>query len=460
MPADQDAYDAGVGAELVPVLAPGMGVHSRGARATSDVDSYDEGLRRGAAPAPTTLGRASRHYGSRAALFEAMEGYEDAADLAAAGDIDYTDVDAGVEVEDNDLEDEPPGVADVSDAELDDEDPVESLKGRLASNPGTAGYAGRHTQYRETFAKERSHAIGIAPRALSVAALDIPEKVRILRVLAREESGEEGYAAVNPDGEFNDPSHPAYQNYHVGLSWGLIQFTQRSGALGRVLRAAKRREAELTDLAPQHRFETLFGSSAEELLRVTNAATPEDRVAPVGGALLWEPVWTERFRAAGAVPHFTWAQNEVAVTDYFDPQLRYARWLGLSTPAALAILVDRAIHMGEAGALEWVMRAVGPVRSDADRAAALTALGHADLRAFQAANAPDLPIDGAWSPPTHAAMTFALRNLGAASPIPVDAPEQMLTRLVAAAQRESFGPRVERLAQDAELGDAVSYALA
>ena len=48
-------------------------------------------------------------------------------------------------------------------------------------------------------------------------------------------------AAVNADGEFNDPRHPCYQRTHLGLAWGIVQFTQRGGMLGRVLSACHRR---------------------------------------------------------------------------------------------------------------------------------------------------------------------------------------------------------------------------
>src|SRR5690606_35280369 len=159
------------------------------------------------------------------------------------------------------------------------------------------------------------------------------------------ESGAAGYSAINADSEYNDPSHPAYRRYHIGLSWGLIQFTQRSGSLGRVLQAIRRREATLADLPAEHRFDALFGPGADELLRVTTDSDPERRVAAVGGARLWEPVWVERFRAAGRVPHVMWSQNEIALTDYFDPNIRSAEWLGFDTARSLAMLVDRCIHM-------------------------------------------------------------------------------------------------------------------
>ena len=50
---------------------------------------------------------------------------------------------------------------------------------------------------------------------------------------------------------------------HHGLSWGIVQFTQRGGMLGRVLEAASRRDRPV----PQ-----VFGPASDELVRVTTAA--------------------------------------------------------------------------------------------------------------------------------------------------------------------------------------------
>ena len=58
-----------------------------------------------------------------------------------------------------------------------------------------------------------------APQELTPA-----ERLHIIDVVARFESGPAGYAAVNPDGEFNTPWLAQYQKVHVGLSWGFVQF--------------------------------------------------------------------------------------------------------------------------------------------------------------------------------------------------------------------------------------------
>ncbi|MFL5540754.1 MAG: hypothetical protein ACJ8J0_17310, partial [Longimicrobiaceae bacterium] len=320
---------------------------------------------------------------------------------------------------------------------------------------------GRDPGYSDEEPEEVPLPVGRAAQALAVVPLDIAEKVRILRVVARAESGADAYTAINPDNEYNDPRHPAYHRYHIGLSWGFIQFTQRSGALGRVLQAVQRREDALGAALPaEQRMAALFGPNARALVDVTTARDDEARVAEVGGKPLWEPEWTARFRAAGRVPHVTYAQNEVAVTDYVDPFLRFAHWLGFDHARALAMLWDRCIHMGGGGGTSWIMRACGPVRTDEERRAALAALGHADLRAFQQSQAPHLAADGRWGPRSHAALVAALRALGAGSPVAIPTRDDLLQRLVDAGAGTGFQRRLAALhANGADFDDATTYAL-
>ena len=452
--ADQDAYDQGIAAELSAdsqesgnetgdyLEAPYYGSAFSGGDADDDddeaeygqafaedesvdreEDGYEDGVAYGAA------------YGAAAVT----DGYEDAAALYGA--VGYAADEGNV-------------------ATLEPETPVEAESYSEAS----AAYelsTGRDPAYSEQLPEEEELPAGGVSRALATVALDIPEKVRVVRVVAVAESGRDGYSAINPDNEYRDPNHPAYQRYHIGLSWGLIQFTQRSGALGRVLSKIKEREDRAgSAIAAEHRFAQLFGPDHEELLRVTNASTEEARVAPVGGANLWDAVWTARFRAAGNVPHVQYAQNEVALTDYVDPNLRVAAWLDFCTPRALAMLVDRCIHMGNGGGISWIMRSCGPIQTQADREAALRALGHADLRAFQTAFGQGLAVDGQWGPRSHAALTSALRALGSRSPIQVPTRDALLQRLVDAARGRRFHRRLSALHQNrTDFTDDTLYAL-
>lgn len=296
--------------------------------------------------------------------------------------------------------------------------------------------------------------------ALAAVPLDIPEQIRILRVVGQAESGSDGYSAVNPDSEFNTPGHRAYQKYHIGLSWGFIQFTQRSRALGKVLKATRKRELRTDEPIPAaQQMPAVFGPAWQQLLDVTNAATADARLAAVEAVELWCEPWLGRFKAAGALDHVRAAQNEVAITDYLDPIVPIARWLGIATPRGISLLLDRCVNMGVRGGSRWVLDTVGPVRSDADRAACLQALGKPDLAAFQA-GVPGLDADGKWGPRSHAAMIAALRELGAGSPVEVPTPAEVLKRLADGATGRPFEQRVRRLLENqTDFDDTVEYAI-
>jgi len=355
-----------------------------------------------------------------------------------------------------------PGALD-ADAHLDDD------AGLGFGVPGVLGE--KEASYHDEDVPEDSLPVGPAATALGVEPLTVAEKVRILRVVGRADTGAAGYAAVNADTEFHDRRHAAYHLYHLGLGWGLLMFNQRSGALGRVLRKADVRERAALAADPQaipheHRLATLFGPDWPALLATTDpdhTPDPEDRVAPVGGKVLWEEPWLGRFQAAGQIPYVQWAQNEVGVVDFFDRMLPLARGLGLDTARGLALLVDRAVHMGVGRGSAWIMNAVGAIHSEADRAAALRALGHGpdDLRGFQRSQAgAGLTADGRWTPVTHAALMGALRGLGADSPVPLPARDGVERALIEAARGTAFEARVLALAANhAELDGGTAFEL-
>jgi len=140
----------------------------------------------------------------------------------------------------------------------------------------------------------------------SVGTLDTQAIYRIIREVALAESADMLYSAVSADAEYT-----TYQQRHFGLAFGLVLFTQESGRLGSVLRLMQRRDAQT--------FAEIFGAGADELIAVTNASSPQQRLAPVAGEVIWSPGWVERFRQAGAVPAFQAAQNEEAIEGQFRP---------------------------------------------------------------------------------------------------------------------------------------------
>lgn len=265
--------------------------------------------------------------------------------------------------------------------------------------------------------------------------LDIPEKVRLLRLVSEGMPGTQGYATTFADEQ-------------AGLRWGLAGFRQRSGELGEVLRKARDRELRLEQeqtLEPQQRLSTLFGEEWEQLLAQTDPARtvdPNARMQPLGGAPLWQEPWLSRFSAAAAVPYIQYAQNEVAVERVADPAERVAFWLGLNAPFGPAMIMDRIVEMGIGGGVAWLMDMIGPIRTEADISSALQAVtGSAQLAAFQASQG--LEATGVWDPLSHAALTGALRGMGANSPIVVLTPQQMLDAVLA--QKTPFAERLAAL---------------
>jgi hypothetical protein len=197
-------------------------------------------------------------------------------------------------------------------------------------------------------------------------------------------------------------------------------------------------------------FADIFGPTAGELLATTNAATPQDRLKPVGGELLWSVGWVERFRKAGAVPAFQAAQNEEAIEGQFRPMLNIAFNLGFVTDRGLAMVYDRVVTRGLGGGLRWVVQAAGPLRTAAQREQALALVGFDDVLQFQNA-AGWTPQTGRFGPETHAALVGALRRQGAIS-LPTS--DDLAGRLVAAAT----GPARARLLRLRDLpafGDTV-----
>jgi len=87
---------------------------------------------------------------------------------------------------------------------------------------------------------------------------------------------------------------------NAGLSFGRLQWSQRTKALGNLL-------GEM-HLADPTRFEAIFGSSWRRLLEVTKVGSLE----PIDGAVLWTEPWVSRFKAAGREPIFRQVQDRLA----------------------------------------------------------------------------------------------------------------------------------------------------
>ncbi|MBK7616752.1 MAG: hypothetical protein IPJ08_20740 [Burkholderiales bacterium] len=308
------------------------------------------------------------------------------------------------------------------------------------------------------------HASGYAADAL---ALDVPAQRRLLEAVLAVAGPPDGYATTLADAEFNGQlgEHPARGRYHLGLAFGMGLASQDRGDLGALLRLMQQRDAAM--------FQQVFGPQAAALLEVTNRSGPGaaespdgrgPRVQPVGGEDLWSPGWLALFKesaradlfGAGKPQLFNGAQNEQLVGQFLTPMLPLARLLGLDTQRGLGVLFDRALQMGVKRAVDWVLAAISPVQTLAQRQQALAALGHASLEAFQRSQA-GVPADGVWGPMTHASLLAALRALGTASPLPL--PQGAAAVLAALQRRAATEPWQARMARVLGALDDTRYAL-
>lgn len=282
---------------------------------------------------------------------------------------------------------------------------------------------------------------------------DIAACKAILARIMPFESGKEGFARVIDDGEFAGrfgTAHPAYQRYHLGLTFGGFPFVQEHGTLGQLLLLMRERDRAT--------FDQLF-PEPEALIAVTTAADGprswqasdgySQRLRPVGGTRLWQEPWLGRFRRAGQHPPFQAAQNELAASLYAHPVLAVCRQIGLDSEQGVAMAIDRAVQMGADGALAWILECATPVETTAMKQAALVRLGAKDLQSFQAAQ--KLPATGVWDVATHSALIAAMR----ASPnsaSPVLGRDEIVAAMLRHAQGTPWAERIKRI-RDASAAD-------
>ena len=247
--------------------------------------------------------------------------------------------------------------------------------------------------------------------------------------------------------------HPAYQRYHLGLSYGVVLFNQDAGTLGRLVVMMRDRDPAT--------FGDIFGEYSDRLLQLTNAPGPQSkdapegrsaRVQPLGGADLWQEPWLTRFRQAADQIPFRAAQNQLAAMLFLDPMLPFARFLGLRNERSLAILMTLAAALGVEEAQQWVAGTVSPVQTTAQRQQALTALKLRDVAEFQQ-RTPGLKATGQWDSLTQAAAIAALREVGAGSPLPVPSAGQMVASLVRRSAGTPHQVRIERINDATQFSD-------
>lgn len=223
--------------------------------------------------------------------------------------------------------------------------------------------------------------------------LDRSERLKIIAAVAICESGHNPFKAENLDTEFHKmPSANLTYGHivHIGLSFGIIQFTQDSGSLGKLLVKMHGKNSQ--------KFGEIFGDNFDELITLTtigisvpgisyssgqghwrqikntaeghqlaNLAAHNNlpvnreirgrRVQPIavniGGEKkdLWVGEWKQRFQNSGDVDDFQEAELEFAVEGFMNPALPYMKQNNIRSGLGLAFVTACAVRGANKGIL-------------------------------------------------------------------------------------------------------------
>ena len=156
----------------------------------------------------------------------------------------------------------------------------------------------------------------------------------LARVVAAVSASEGGYTSVNANSD------------DQGVSWGIIQWSQRSGSLGQVLSACRAANASL--------FDSIMGGPT--VVTQTTSSSESTRMAAVGGVSLWSEPWVSRFQRLGAQAAFQTVQLQVAAAgDHMrNAQSAFAELGEVRTERMLALVYDTSVNQGS-GALKTVL---------------------------------------------------------------------------------------------------------
>ena len=156
----------------------------------------------------------------------------------------------------------------------------------------------------------------------------------VARVIARTSRHEGSYASQNRNSD------------GAGLSFGILQWAQLPGSLGKLLTAMQQ--------ADPAAFARIFGPSWQQLLATTKAGS----LAPVDGEVLWKRPWTSRFKEAGNYEVFRAVQRRMAQEgSHFRGAVDAARILGVATERSMSLFFDTSVQQG-AGAARKVAQQV------------------------------------------------------------------------------------------------------
>lgn len=222
----------------------------------------------------------------------------------------------------------------------------------------------------------------------------LTDKERAVRKIMEPTIGKESggrYWAMNRDGEFRGlfKNHRAEGKIHIGLSFGILQFTQDGGSLGKLLQRCAKKNPD--------RFKSIFGPTWDQLLGVLTRPGdsgletgklrgPRVHPVPVYNPTtdredfidIWEKPWTDKFDEFGRVPEFQAVQRELAVEDYLEPILPVVEDLGFESERMVAAAFSGSIHRGPGGMEGFIRRRYA--NAGADERAVLREMARVDDR--------------------------------------------------------------------------------
>jgi hypothetical protein len=153
------------------------------------------------------------------------------------------------------------------------------------------------------------------------------------------------------------------------LTWGIVGFTLKHGALAKILLEAERACPDALRLA--------FAEHTDEILGVVRAKPNQQQQwadsVTVRGGVLAEP-WRTAFRTLGKSVEVQRIQQRVAEADYFQPAVETAKRFRLSSELGVALCFD--IHVQNGGINRRAQSLLGEKRS-ADALSLRTAIAEA-----------------------------------------------------------------------------------
>lgn len=148
----------------------------------------------------------------------------------------------------------------------------------------------------------------------------------------------------------------------AGLSFGILQWSQRSGSLGHLLAAMYGRDPGAVA--------TCLGEHAPAVIDACLAG----ELGAIDGAVLWKEPWLSRFGTLGQDRGLQGVQLDLAARGtHMAGGVDVARVLGVSTERALAVAFDRSVNQGPSGAMTVARRLASHYAADPDKRPALAA---------------------------------------------------------------------------------------